>query len=145
MSKQVHRPLPVETRCGGGRPVTAARHASVALVALATLMLLGPSGAAGQTAARSDAAAPTAAGSSSPMPVPAGALTAFSAAVTVEAGDIYVGRPGVLTLFPMPGNRQGGVHVFSRAGGSWAQTASVAPDETRRAIGYGQGLDATGT
>ena len=147
MSKQAHRPLAIALRCSAGRPVTAARHAAIALVAPVVLvahMLLGPSGAAGQTTARTSAAAPTAARSSSPLPAPAGAITAFSAAVTVEAGAIYVGRPGVIPLFPMPGNRQGGVHVFSRTEGSWAQTASVAPDETRRAIAYGEGLDVTG-
>ena len=118
MSTQEHRP---QTNVPPG------------LIALAALTLLGPLPIHGQTTAEADSPASIAA-----------ALTAFSAAVAVVDGDIYVGRPGVLPLFPMPGNRQGGVHVFSRAGDSWTETASLAPDEAQSAIAYGEGLAAAG-
>ena len=104
-----------------------------ALLALAAFTFLAPAHTDAQTTADSNP----------PVPI-AAAVTAFSATVAVEDGSIYVGRPGVLPLFPMPGNRQGGVHVFSRAAGSWTETASLAPDETRSAIGYGEGLAAAG-
>ncbi|MDE2981151.1 MAG: choice-of-anchor B family protein [Gemmatimonadota bacterium] len=130
MSTQEHLPHATEPqRRRDGREATALP----VLLALVSLASLGPMGTHAQTTAELDR----------PVPLTA-AVTAFSAAVEVVDGDIYVGRPGVLTLFPMPGNRQGGVHVFSRAGGSWAETASLGPDETRSAIAYGEGLDAAG-
>ncbi|MCY3548202.1 MAG: choice-of-anchor B family protein [Gemmatimonadetes bacterium] len=130
MSTQEHRPHTTELqRRNDGLEATALP----VLLALAACTFLAPAHTRAQTAVDSDRSVPIAA-----------AVTAFSAAVQVEDGNIYVGRPGVLTLFPMPGNRQGGVHVFSRAGGSWAETASVGPDETQSAIGYGEGLDAAG-
>ena len=72
------------------------------------------------------------------------AASAFSASVTIDGGRIYVGRPGAMYMFPMPSGRQGGVHVYSRSGGEWSQTAAVSPDEIRSATAFGQGLDAAG-
>ena len=109
--------------------------AGVRLVAplMAAILLLSPLSARGQTS------------SSSGTPIPTTAsLSAFSASVVVDGGAIFVGRPGGLALFPMPSNRQGGVHVFGRAGASWAEIASVSPDESESVIGYGEGLDASG-
>ena len=100
---------------------------------MAAILLLSPLSARGQTNA------------SSGTPIPAtAALSAFSASVIVEGGDIFVGRPGGLDIFPMPGNRPGGVHVFSHAGGSWAEVAALIAEETGSATGYGEGLDASG-
>ena len=99
---------------------------------VAATLFLSPLAANAQTNTR-DRLAPTTA-----------SLSAFSASVVVDGGEIFVGRPGGLALFPMPSNRQGGVHIFGRAGGSWAETASVSPDESESAIGYGEGLDASG-
>ena len=97
------------------------------------LLLSNPVATEGQSMARSGAIVPATA-----------TLSAFSASVIVEGGEIFVGRPGGLALFPMPANRQAGVHVFSRAGGSWSETASLSPEETESATGYGAGLDASG-
>ncbi len=101
------------------------------LVATA-LMLTAPIAALGQTTAR-----PTGL-------TPAAGLSAFSAAVVVQDGQIYVGRPGGISLFPMPSGRQGGVHVFGRSGGDWMQTATLSPSESGSATGFGGGLDAAG-
>ena len=96
----------------------------------AALLLCSPFAARGQTATGTS--------------VPATAtLSAFSASVIVDGGEIFVGRPGGLALFPMPANRQAGVHVFSRAGGSWSETAAFSP-EAESTTGYGEGLDASG-
>lgn len=91
-------------------------------------------------------AAPVAAlGQSTPRPAgPVAGLSAFSAAVIVQDGQIFVGRPGGIALFPMPSGRQGGVHVFGRSDGEWAQTATLSPSESGSATGFGGGIDASG-
>ena len=99
----------------------------------AAILLLSPLAARSQTNASTGPSIPATA-----------ALTAFSASVIVEDGDIYVGRPGGLAIFPMPGNRPGGVHVFSRAGDSWAEIAALVAEEAGSATGYGEGLDTSG-
>ena len=87
------------------------------------------------------ALAQSTAGLSAPMTA---GLSAFSAAVVVQDGEIFVGRPGGISLFPMPSGRQGGVHVFGQSGGAWAQTATLSPSESGSATGFGGGLDASG-
>ena len=72
------------------------------------------------------------------------AATAFSASVVVQGDEIFVGRPGGLAIFPMPGNRAGGVHVFTRTGDGWTQTASLPAPVAEAATGFGEGLDASG-
>ena len=98
------------------------------------LLLAGPVAALGQSTPQ-----PT-----GPIPAAAAGLSAFSAAVIVQDGQIFVGRPGGISLFPMPSGRQGGVHVFARSGGEWAQTATLSPSESGSATGFGGGLDAGG-
>ena len=44
----------------------------------------------------------------------------------------------------MPSGRQGGVHVFARSDGAWAQTATLSPSESGSATGFGGGLAGTG-
>ena len=114
------------------RTSLAARLRLPALMATAVL-LLSPSVARSQTNTSTGPSIPT-----------TGSLSAFSASVVLEDGDIYVGRPGGLAIFPMPGNRPGGVHVFSRAGDSWAEVAALISEEAGSATGYGEGLDASG-
>ena len=104
-----------------------------ALFLAATSLLVAPSVAMAQTVLRTGGYVP-----------PVATLSAFSAAVTVADGEIFVGRPGGLELFPMPANRQGGVHVFSRSGSAWSQTASFAPEAAESATAFGVGLDVGG-
>ena len=73
-----------------------------------------------------------------------GALSAFSASVTVSDGQIFVGRPGGLDIFPMPAGRQGGVHVFGRSAGEWEQIASLAPEGAQSETAFGAGVDVAG-
>ena len=75
---------------------------------------------------------------------PAIAATAFSASVVVLGDEIFVGRPGGLDLFPMPGNRPGGVHVFTRSADGWTETATLPAPVTDVATGFGEGLDVSG-
>ena len=112
-------------------------------LSVATAFLLAaPVAGLGQTTARPAGAVP-AAWPAGTVPTVAG-LSAFSAAVVVQDGRIFVGRPGGIALFPMPSGRQGGVHVFGRTGGEWAQTATLSPTESGSATGFGGGLDAAG-
>ncbi|MDE2796225.1 MAG: choice-of-anchor B family protein [Gemmatimonadota bacterium] len=94
------------------------------------LLVSPPSGVAGQTTAGS-------------IPSPTVA-TAFSASVVVQGDEIFVARPGGLAIFPMPGNRAGGVHIFTRAGDGWTETASLPTPVTDAATGFGEGLDVSG-
>ena len=88
--------------------------------------------------------APAAAGQTTAEPVPAAALaSAFSASVAVHGDEIFVGRPGGLTIFPMPGNRAGAVHVFGRRGDGWAETATL-PAPVEALTGFGEALDVSG-
>ena len=103
-----------------------------ALLLAAATLLAAPASVMAQSALRTGGYAP-----------PLATLSAFSAAVTVADGQIFVGRPGGLDLFPMPGNRQAGVHVFSRSGGGWSQIAALSP-EAESATAFGLGLDVGG-
>lgn len=76
-----------------------------------------------------------------PAPV---ALSAFGASVAVVDGQVFVGRPGDVALFPMPANRPGGVHVFGRDEGSWSETAAVGPAGDDIGTGYGESVDIAG-
>ena len=73
-----------------------------------------------------------------------GGLSAFAASVAVMDGEVYVGRPGDVALFPMPANRPGGVHVFGREGTTWSEVAMVAPDADDIGTGYGESVDIAG-
>lgn len=72
------------------------------------------------------------------------ALSAFAASVTVVDGEVFIGRPGDVAVFPMPANRPGGVHVFGREGASWSERAVVAPDADDVGTGYGESVDVAG-
>ena len=88
--------------------------------------------------------AATAAGQTTAGPVPAARVaSAFSASVAVQGDEIFVGRPGGLTIFPMPGNRAGAVHVFARRGDGWAETATL-PAPVEALTGFGEALDVSG-
>ena len=104
----------------------AGHHASIAV---ALLVCTAPA-AAGQTSAGA-------------IPTPA-AATAFSASVVVQGDEIFVGRPGGLAIFPMPGNRAAGVHIFTRTGDGWTETATLPTPVTEAATGFGEGLDVSG-
>jgi choice-of-anchor B domain-containing protein len=53
----------------------------------------------------------------------------FGAAVVLADGIAYVGRPGEFSLFPIPANRPGAVHVFAPAGGEWRETAVIRAED----------------
>ena len=107
-----------------------ARLAGIYALTQVALLVCTPSSTAGQTSA-------------GPFPA-ATVATAFSARVVVQGNEIFVGRPGGLTIFPMPGNRAGGVHIFTRGGDGWTETASLSAPVTEAATGFGEGLDVGG-
>ena len=107
-----------------------ARLAGLYALAQVAFLVCTPSAAAGQTSAGFFSAATVA--------------TAFSATVVVQGNEIFVGRPGGLAIFPMPGNRTGGVHIFTRTDDGWTETASLPAPVTDAATGFGEGLDVGG-
>lgn len=97
---------------------------------------------------------PSASVSAAPAPPAAPPATAmedaaprsgFGAAVAYSEGRVFVGRPGGIDMFPMPPNRTGAVHVFTRDGDAWRQSAVVAPEDGGElGMGFGEALDAEG-
>lgn len=81
----------------------------------------------------------SAAGSAFPAPAPG--LAAFAASIAVQDGRVYVGKPGGISVFPMPPNRPGAVHVFERSGGEWVETDVVSAPEEAVGTAFGEGLD----
>ena len=71
-------------------------------------------------------------------------MSAFGTSLAVVDGEVFVGRPGDVALFPMPANRPGGVHVFGREGTSWSEMAMVAPADDVVGTGYGESVDIVG-
>ena len=76
-------------------------------------------------------------------PAPAG-MSAFGTSLAVVDGEVFVGRPGDVALFPMPASRPGGVHVFGREGTAWSEMAMVAPADDVVGTGYGESVDIVG-
>lgn len=114
------------------RPRTAGS-ISCAAAALAALAALSAAAEA-QTAAR-----PFHAPSASAPPA------AFGISIAVDGGRLFVGRPGVVNLFPMPLGRPGSVHVFELDGsGAWAWSERLAEETAGLGAGYGSAVAASG-
>lgn len=77
----------------------------------------------------------------SAFPAPAPGLAAFAASIAVQDGRVYVGKPGGISVFPMPPNRPGAVHVFERSGGEWVEMDVVSAPEEAVGTAFGEGLD----
>ncbi|MFQ5691155.1 MAG: choice-of-anchor B family protein [Gemmatimonadota bacterium] len=75
-----------------------------------------------------------------------GRLTGFSAAIAISGDEIFVGRPGELSFFPMPASRVGGVHVFRRAAsaGGWKEAQVLSAGDLEISDGFGQVIAADG-
>ena len=68
----------------------------------------------------------------------------FAAAVVYADGELFIGNPGGIGMFPMPPNRPGAVHVFVQEGGEWRETAVVAPEDAEIGVGFGEALAVSG-
>ena len=57
-------------------------------------------------------------------------VTGFGASIVMSGNEVYVGRPGEMSMFPMPASRAGGVHIFEIGNGSvWSEVGMIgAPD-----------------
>lgn len=82
-----------------------------------------------------------------PAPPPAGApWIGFGSDAAVAGGDVLVGRPGILSGFPVPAMERGAVHVFRRnASGAWAEAAMITAEGTTVKDGFGARLAVAGT
>ncbi len=68
----------------------------------------------------------------------------FGAAVVVEGGEIFVGRPGEISLFPIPPNHTGSIHVFGNTDNRWEEKAVVTSASVEVGDGFGQALAVDG-
>ncbi|HET9512527.1 MAG TPA: choice-of-anchor B family protein [Gemmatimonadales bacterium] len=69
----------------------------------------------------------------------------FGAAVTFAGDELLVARTGMVAGFPMPPSSPGAIHIFHQSGGSWTESGSFAPADTRIGDGFGTALSAAGT
>ena len=52
--------------------------------------------------------------------------TVFGSAIAIEGNELFVGRPGLSTVFPMPPDHAGTVHIFARnTAGDWTERAKI--------------------
>jgi choice-of-anchor B domain-containing protein len=51
--------------------------------------------------------------------------TVFATTLVLEGNELFVGRPGVSTFFPMPADHAGVVHVFARSGSGWTERTQI--------------------
>ena len=68
----------------------------------------------------------------------------FGAAVVVQGGEVFVGRPGEISFFPIPPNHTGSVHVFGNTDNRWEEKAVVTSDSVEVGDGFGQALAVDG-
>ncbi len=101
------------------------------LLARSLALLVAATPAAAQTW-RSDAPAPS-------------AVVGFGSAIVLSGGDLYVGRTGAVPGFPLNPSRNGAIHVFRPAGGTWNEVAQVAPADLQLGDGFGTALAVDGT
>lgn len=122
------------------RPLATARPAvGAAFAALGLIVALAVAGAAPGQAHGQTSPAP---GSAYPASAPG--LAAFAASIAVQDGRVYVGKPGGISVFPMPANRPGAVHVFERSGGEWVESDVILAPEEAVGTAFAEGLDVHG-
>ena len=68
----------------------------------------------------------------------------LGAAVFIDGGEIFVGRPGEFPFFPIPPNHTGSVNVFADNGEGWMETSVVTSAAVAVGDGFGQALTADG-
>jgi len=69
----------------------------------------------------------------------------FGTAVAVVGGEVLIGRPGLVSSFPLPPSQTGAVLVYRRGqGGQWAPVASITAKGLRIEDGFGQALATDG-
>ncbi len=90
-------------------------------------------------------AVPVAAQTSRAPVDPAAALIGFGSGVAIAGDQVLIGRPGLLSSFPMPAAHAGAVHVFRRGeAGRWVEAAMFAPKDGAVGDGFGGVLAAEG-
>lgn len=73
---------------------------------------------------------------------PPGPVVGFAATIALTEREVFVGRPGELSSFPMPASFPGTVHVFERAaaGAGWRESAVVTDTSVKAGDEFGQAL-----
>jgi len=68
------------------------------------------------------------------------ALIGFGSATAVAGDEIFVGRTGEFSAFPMPGSEVGSVHVYRRSADGWTEVASIAAPSGSFGDGFGSAV-----
>ncbi len=77
--------------------------------------------------------------------LPSDGMTGFGASIAMMGDEVYVGRPGEMSMFPMPATRAGGVHVFEiRMGGEWTETGVLSAPDGVPGDGFGMSVSVAG-
>ncbi|HET8622030.1 MAG TPA: FG-GAP repeat protein, partial [Gemmatimonadales bacterium] len=53
----------------------------------------------------------------------------FATALELEGGELFVGRTGAVLGFPLNPSHPGAIHVFTRHGAGWRETATITSDD----------------
>ncbi|MCA9739239.1 MAG: choice-of-anchor B family protein, partial [Gemmatimonadetes bacterium] len=75
---------------------------------------------------------------------PAFPAAGFASALVLDGTTLYAGRTGAAAGMPIPPSRPGSVHVFSREGAAFRETAVVQADDGTIGDGFGSALAARG-
>ncbi|MGH7720222.1 MAG: FG-GAP repeat protein, partial [Gemmatimonadaceae bacterium] len=61
----------------------------------------------------------------------------FGVSVAMSGNEIFVGRPGLISGFPMPPSETGAIHIYRRGASGWTETGSVSARDTVVGDGFG--------
>jgi choice-of-anchor B domain-containing protein len=64
----------------------------------------------------------------------------FASALKLEGTELFVGRTGAVLGFPLNPSHPGAIHVFTRAGDSWRETATITSDDLTLGDRFGSTL-----
>ena len=106
-------------------------HRASRRLSLWLLVLLAPAALGAQTFRAAEASVP--------------AMIGFGAAAAIEGEEVLVGRPGIVSGFPMPSAQSGSVHIFRRSARGWAETGSVSARDSAIGDGFGAALAVDGS
>jgi choice-of-anchor B domain-containing protein len=71
-------------------------------------------------------------------------LVGFGGAALIVGDQVLIGRPGTLIGFPFPATHPGAVHLFRRAGESWAESGMLTARDGVLGDGFGTALASEG-
>lgn len=71
-------------------------------------------------------------------------MTGLGTSIVMAGDEVFIGRPGEFSLFPMPASRPGGVTVFGRSGDSWTERHALQAGDGSVGNLFGQAIAVDG-